>query len=250
MDGKLENYDLFDKMLGDKYEEGIGIYYINTRLTQLIIYKRLLVKKLKNIRRRRYDTDYRPNDDYISTMGWEYLMRDSKMDPISDFELDRIISSFNDDYYKATIRSIEIKLAFLNKNIKKLKRLAREKRHKNSDVSRVYRFALDIQFKPCNINKSISNLFRHIKFTNNPMPVYMYDGDTLVSCGSVRLFYTKDGECIFSTYLGDKYIKILADNDFKYVANVYNPDIIVDNNEIVITSIKGIILNKKEDKDE
>lgn len=252
MDGKLENYELFDKMIGDKYEEGIGIGYINIRLKHLIIYKRALVRKLKNIRRKHPYTDYTPSDDYISDMGWEYLMRKSRIDPVSDFELDRIISAFNDDYYKATIRSIEIKLAFLNKNIKKLKRLVREKRNKNSDVSRVYKFALDIQFKPCNINKSVTNLRRYIKLIDFNMPVYYINNDDiLVNCGSIKSLYIKDGECIFVTYLNDKYIKILADNDFKYVANIYDPMMVANNNnEIVITSFKGIILNKKEDKDE
>ena len=118
MNGKLENYELFAKMIGDKYEEGVGIWYVKTKLTQLIIYKRDLVRRLKSIKRKRYYTDYRPSDDYISDMGWEYLMIGSGTNPVSDFELDRVITAINDDYYKSTLRSIEIKLAFLNKNMK------------------------------------------------------------------------------------------------------------------------------------
>ena len=247
MNGKLENYELFDKMIGDKYEECIGIGYLNSRLKQLVIYKRDLVRRLKSIKRKRCYTNYTPSDDYISDMGWEYLMIGSGTNPVSDFELDRVISAFNDDYYKSTLRSIEIKLAFLNKNIKKLKRLVREKMYHGSDLSRLYKFNLDIEVSPCNMDESIRNLYKYIKCNRmDPFPVYIRCKGKLLHCGEVKSLYNENNTCIFTVYFKYGYPNAFTTKEFNYTAKLYTPTMYTNhNNELVIKSALGIILTEE-----
>lgn len=265
----IENYHLFDKLIGDKFENDASTKALIKILSSLKKEKTSAVRELKCIRKMvsKYNmADSADRDEYTSVMGLDYLCtaegEKSMFDvPYGDpfvINVDRLLVPINKDYANSRIRSLELKLAFLNKNIKRVKTLIKKNYGFLESV-----FTLKIKIPEyIDIENSIirlSKLYNEnrlnsiMRGVDNPgAPVYVDKGTQKVVCGYISTnnpFIIKNGSLCANICVKDDFIKYIFNAEYLEPNGIDMEMHSVNGNpfeNLIITNIDSYILECKE----
>ena len=265
----IENYHLFDKLIGDKFENYASTKALIKILSSLKKEKISAVRELKCVRKMvsKYNmADSADRDEYTSVMGLDYLCtaegEKSMFDvPYGDpfvINVDRLLVPINKDYANSRIRSLELKLAFLNKNIKRVKILIKKN---YGFLESVFTFKIKIP-EYIDIENSIirlSKLYNEnrlnsiMRGVDNPgAPVYVDKGTQKVVCGYISTnnpFIIKNGSLCANICIKDDFIKYIFNAEYLEPNGIDMEMHSVNGNpfeKLIITNIDSYILECKE----
>lgn len=131
----IQNYDLFDAILGDNFEENNSRYFAFKVYKSLMLRQKELRKEYKKIMRIykcRYCRDEKHFcSNYIKHNGliyfYNYILEE--VNSIKPIDSMRFLGEINEDYCKTKIHEIELELCFVNKNLKRFHKFYQS--HKN-----------------------------------------------------------------------------------------------------------------------